>query len=80
MKINIILHSSIIKHAGTHNGYSYDHLKFKYNSGHRLYLVAIKNNIPMTEVVKVMKLDSGKIYLSFGKNKIEIGTYEEVAA
>lgn len=60
----------------TIEGYEYDTLKIKSSSGKRLYLTGIKNGIKMAEVIKTMKFEDGKIVLSFGKNEIEIGTYE----
>lgn len=79
-KINVHIHSSEIKQNGkTRDGYSYDTLRIKHTSGRRVYYTWMKNEIPMQEVVKVMQLNEGKVYLSFGKKKIEIGTYEKVA-
>lgn len=81
MKSNIHLYSSEIKQEGkTSSGYAFDTLKLKHTRGHRLYFTGVKNGTPMQEVIKVMKLENGKVYLSFGKEKIEIGTYEEVVA
>ena len=80
MSINININSWIIEHTGTHEGYAYDKLQIKESSGHRLYLTTIKNGMRMNTMIKIMKLEEGKVYLSFNKKKIEIGTYKEVAA
>lgn len=81
MKVNVHIYSSRIEQSGkTSSGYEYDSLRINYTSGHRVYCSGMKNEIPMQEVIKVMQLNEGKVYLSFGKKKIEIGTYEEVTS
>jgi hypothetical protein len=66
--------------SGTYEGYKYNQLKIKESKGKRLYLTAIKDGMRMITLTKVMKFEEGKVLLSFGKNKIEIGTYEEAVA
>lgn len=80
MTIKLNIHTWIIEHSGKQDQYEYDTLQIRESKGKRLYLTAIKNGIRMTGVIKTMKFEEGKIILSFGKKKIEIGTYEEVAA
>lgn len=79
MKIKLNIHTWEIKHYGQQDQYKYDLLKVKESKGKRLYLTAVKDGMQMTTVIKIMKFEKGKIYLSFGKNKVEIGTYKEVA-
>jgi hypothetical protein len=80
MTIKLNIHTWIIKQSGKQDQYTYDSLRIKESKGKRLYMTAIKNGIPMVTVIKTMKFEDGKIYISFGKVKHEIGTYEEVAA
>ncbi len=80
MTIKLNIHTWTINQSGKQDQWEYDTLFIRESKGKRLYLTAIKNGINMTTVIKTMKLEEGKIILSFGKNKIEIGTYEEVAA
>lgn len=80
MTIKLNIHTWEIKQKGKQDQYEYDSLIIKESKGKRLYLTAIKNGMRMTTVIKTMKFDNGKIYLSFGKVKHEIGTYEEVSA
>lgn len=80
MKIKLNIHTWLINQSGKKDQYEYDSLKIKASKGKRLYLTAFKNHMPMVEVIKIMKFEEGKIYISFGKNKYEIGTYEEIAA
>ncbi|PAD70687.1 hypothetical protein CHH83_02465 [Bacillus sp. 7586-K] len=80
MKIILNIHTWEIKQSGKKDQYVYDSLRIKESKGKRLYLTAIKNGIRMVEVIKTMKFEEGKIIVSFGKVKHEIGTYEEVAA
>ena len=79
-KINVLLHTQNIQHAGKHEGYSYNELKLNNTSGKRLYFTAIKNGMRMVTLIKNMILDEGKVFVSFGKKKYEIGTYEEVSS
>lgn len=80
MKIKLNIHTWIIEHNGKQDQYEYDTLKIKESKGKRLYLSAIKNGMRMTTVTKIMKFENGKVYITFGKDKIEIGTYEEIPA
>ncbi|GLI82351.1 hypothetical protein ANABIO32_00370 [Rossellomorea marisflavi] len=80
MTIKLDIHTWTIDHSGTHEGYKYDQLKINNSSGKRLYLTAINKGMRMVTVSKLMKFEEGKVLLSFGKNKIEIGTYQEVLA
>jgi hypothetical protein len=80
MTIKLNIHTWTIEQSGKQDQYSYDSLNIKESKGKRLYLTAIKNGMRMTTVIKTMKLEEGKIIISFGKVKHEIGTYEEVAA
>jgi hypothetical protein len=80
MKIKLNIHTWQIEQSGKKDQYTYDSLKIKASKGKRLYLTAFKNNMPMVEVIKMMKFENGKVYISFGKVKHEIGTYKEVAA
>lgn len=80
-RVELDIHTTIFKQEGkTESGYAYDTIKLVRYSGHRMYCTGIKNGIPMQEVRKTMQLEDGKIYLSFGKKKIEIGTYSEEVA
>jgi hypothetical protein len=80
MTIILNIHTWTINQSGKQDQWSYDSLKIRESSGKRLYLTAIKDGIRMTTVIKTMNFQDGKIYISFGKVKHEIGTYEEVAA
>jgi hypothetical protein len=80
MKIKLDIHTWSIDQSGTHEGYEYNQLKIKESKGKRLYLTAIKDGMRMVTLSKVMKFEEGRVYLSFGKNKVEIGTYTEVAS
>lgn len=78
--ITVTIHTNTIQHQGEHDNYTYDELRLKESSGKRLYFMAIKNGIRMVTVPKVMQLKDNKVYISFGKVKYEIGTYEEETA
>jgi hypothetical protein len=80
MAIKLNIHTWTIEQSGKQDQYVYDSLKIKESKGKRLYMTAIKDGMRMTTVIKTMKFEEGKIYISFGKVKHEIGTYEEVAA
>jgi hypothetical protein len=80
MTIKLNIHTWTIEQSGKKEQYSYDSLTIKESKGKRLYMTAIKNGMRMTTVIKTMKFEEGKIYVSFGKVKHEIGTYEEIAA
>jgi hypothetical protein len=80
MTIKLNIHTWTIEQSGKQDQYTYDSLRIKESKGKRLYMTAIKNGIRMTTVIKTMKFEDGKIIISFGKVKHEIGTYEEVAA
>jgi hypothetical protein len=79
MTIKLNINTWTINQSGKQDHYEYDSLKIKESKGKRLYLTGIKNGIRMTTVIKTMKFEEGKIFISFGKVKHEIGTYEEVA-
>lgn len=79
MTIKLDIHTWEFNQTGEHNGYTYDQLRINESKGRKLYLTAIKNGMRMVTVSKIMKFEDGKIFISFGKNKIEIGTYKEVA-
>ncbi|MCM3109992.1 hypothetical protein [Lederbergia lenta] len=80
MKTIVKIHTNNLKHNGKHEGYSYNELQLRESSGRRLYFTAINKGIRMITVVKMMKLAEGRVFVTFGKVKYEIGTYEEVAA
>lgn len=59
----------------------YDSIAIQETSQSRVYCTAIKNGMKYTTIAKKMQFDDdGNVYLKFGKNKVIIGTYEEVAA
>jgi hypothetical protein len=79
MTIKLDIHTWIIEKPGKQDQYTYDTLKIKESKGKRLYMTAIKNGMKMVTVMKTMKFEDGKIFVSFGKNdKMEIGTYTEI--
>jgi hypothetical protein len=80
MTIKLNIHTWTIEQSGKQDQYMYDSLKIKESKGKRLYLTAIKEGMRMTTVMKTMKFEEGKIFISFGKVTHEIGTYEEVVA
>ena len=80
MAIKLNIQTWTINQSGKQDQYTYDTLKIKESKGKRLYLTAIKDGMRMTTVIKTMKFEEGKIYISFGKAKHEIGSYEEVAS
>ena len=50
-----------------------------YTSGKRVYLKAIQGSLIITTFYKTMRLDdNGDITIPFGRNRIKIGTWEEV--
>lgn len=61
------------------NNREYDSFIINYTSGKRVYLSVIKNNIRYTTISKTMKFQDNKVLISFGKDKIQIGTYKEIA-
>ncbi|UUV25891.1 MULTISPECIES: hypothetical protein [Lysinibacillus] len=78
-KINVLLHTNNIQHNGKYEEYSYNELRLNETSGKRLYFSAIKNGMKMITIIKNMQFMDGKVYVSFGKVKYEIGSYEEVS-
>lgn len=80
IKINVTLHTQNIQHTGKHEGYSYNELKLNETSGKRLYFTAINNGMRMVTLIKNMVFKEGKVFVTFGKTKYEIGTYEEVTS
>ncbi|MCY7679871.1 MULTISPECIES: hypothetical protein [Bacillus] len=78
MAINVTIHTSVLNHSGVCEGYKYNKLKLKETGGRRLYFAAINNGIRMTTLRKLMKLENGQVFVSFGNKKYEIGSYEEV--
>ena len=76
MKIFVTMLKNNIQHIGEHEGYTYDELILEETSGKRLYFAAIKNGEYMTTLIKVMKMQDGKIFITFEEIKHEIGTYE----
>lgn len=59
----------------------YDGILIQETSQSRVYCHAIKNGMKYTTIAKKMQFDdNGNVFLKFGKNKVIIGTYEEVAA
>lgn len=53
-----------------------DGIQFKFSKGKRAYFSGIKNNMRMCEVVKTLQFnDDNCIYVSFGKQKIKVGTF-----
>ncbi|WP_017696854.1 hypothetical protein [Bacillus subtilis] len=79
-KIMVMIHTNTLEHNGVYEGYKYNELKLKETSGKRLYYTAIKNGLGMITVPKIMKLQEGKVFVSFGKTQYEIGSYKEVTA
>ena len=58
----------------------YDSILIDRTSQRRVYCIAVKNGVKYTTVAKTMQFDDdGNVFLKFGKNKVIIGTYEEVA-
>ncbi|MCC9021795.1 hypothetical protein [Bacillus nakamurai] len=79
-KVMVMIHTNTLEHNGVYEGFKYNELKLKETKGKRLYYTAIKNGLRMITVPKLMKLEEGKVFVSFGKIKYEIGSYEEVTA
>jgi hypothetical protein len=55
----------------------FDHIKVKTFSSSRVYIAAIKDGLKLMEIGKQMNFKEGNVYITFGKKKINIGTYEE---
>ena len=55
-----------------------DSFRVKRFSGKSVYIVALKDNIKMSTVRKVMKFEEGKVFIKMGESLINIGTYKEV--
>lgn len=65
----------------THNGYEMDSINLKETRGSTLYFTGIKKGIRMTSVNKRIQFDdNGNVFVKFGKEKLIVGTYKELAA
>lgn len=61
------------------NKHKCDAFIIDYTSGKRVYLKAIQGSLIMTTFYKTMRFDdNGDITIPFGRNRIKIGTWEEV--
>ena len=57
----------------------FDSVRVREISGRRAYLIAIKDGMNMLTIAKMIEFKNGIMTVKFGKEKIEIGTYEQVA-
>ena len=63
-----------------HEGREFDSIQYQYTRGKSMYFSAINNGIKYRTISKVMKFnDDGSVYISFGKVRLIIGSYKEVA-
>lgn len=58
-----------------YEGRTLEGIIFKRNSGKRIYFTGIMNGMRMCEIAKIMSFKDGKVFISFGKDKLEIGEY-----
>jgi hypothetical protein len=75
--ITLDLNLSKIPHTGTHEQRQYQAFKVSYTKGKRAYITLIKDGYNLCSVAKLMQFKEGNVLLSFGKEKINIGTYSE---
>jgi hypothetical protein len=73
--IKLDLNLSAIPFNGTHEKRQYQAFKVNYTSGKRVYITLIKDGYNLTTISKLMKFEEGNVNISFGKNKLCIGTY-----
>lgn len=73
--IKVELMSSYFPIEFKHEGRTFDSIRIKSSKNQTLEIAVIKNNIPYCTIQKRMKLIEGKVLLSFGKKKLEIGSY-----
>ena len=58
----------------------YEGIEIQNSSQSRIYFNAIKNGIRYTTISKKMQFDDNRnVFVKFGKNKIVIGSYKEIA-
>ena len=63
-----------------HDGRKFDSIQYSYSSKGRIYFNAISNGIKYRTIAKQIQLDdNNNVYIMFGKTKLVIGEYKEVA-
>ena len=78
MTISPTIYNDFIAIEFKHGNRILDGIQFKFSKGKRAYFVGIKNNMRMCEVIKTLQFNESDncVYLSFGKQKIQVGTFE----
>ena len=77
MTIYPTINSEFIAIEFKHENRILDGIQFKFSKGKRAYFSGVKNSVRMCEVIKALQFndDDNCIYVSFGKQKIKVGTF-----
>jgi len=73
----VTLNASVFEVEFKHGGRVYDAFRIKHSSRSALYITAYIKGIPMTTLQKRVQIEDDNAYLSFGKEKIVVGTCKE---
>ena len=80
-RIEVQLNQSVISFVGTYKddwGFkrNMDGFKVDYISGRRVYLITVLDGIKRSGIAKQMQFESGNVFVKFGSQSVNIGTYQ----